>query len=100
MSSKRAGSPPAVASEKVRAPALRLDSPVSALPRVTPADAKRLRRLGLETVRDLLLNLPFGWESFGGPAAIADLRAGADAMLVATVARAAARPTPRRGLEL
>jgi ATP-dependent DNA helicase RecG len=64
---------------------LRLDSPVERLPRVTATEVKLLRRLGLETVRDLLLHLPFGWDSFGGPTAVAQLPPGQQATVIVTV---------------
>jgi ATP-dependent DNA helicase RecG len=81
-------------------PPLTLDSPVSHLPRIGREDVKRLRRLGLETVRDLLLDLPFGWESFGGQAAVADLAPGDAATVVGTVTRVAQKRTPRKGMDL
>jgi ATP-dependent DNA helicase RecG len=73
---------------------------VSALPRAGSADVRRLHRLGLRTVRDLLLHLPFGWESYGAPAAIADLRVGAQATVLATVVNVTARRTPVRAMQL
>jgi RecG-like helicase len=50
-----------------------LDAPVSALPKVKPADIKRLAKLGIETIRELLLTLPFDWETYGAPVAVASL---------------------------
>src|SRR5437879_13001417 len=75
---------------------LRLDSPVSSLPRCTSADARRLERLGLRTVHDLLLHLPFGWEDFGEGVMISELRPGERATVVGTVANIAAKRTPRQ----
>jgi ATP-dependent DNA helicase RecG len=66
-------------------PPLRLDSPVDELPRVRTTEVKLLRRLGLQTVRDLLLHLPFGWESYGGPASIADLPLDVPATVLVTI---------------
>ncbi|MDQ6637796.1 MAG: hypothetical protein M3Y62_08430, partial [Candidatus Dormibacteraeota bacterium] len=43
---------------------LTLTSPVSDLPNCSATNVKALDRLGIRTVKDLLLNLPFGWESF------------------------------------
>ncbi|TAN34501.1 ATP-dependent DNA helicase RecG [bacterium] len=77
-----------------------LDAAVSALPKVKPADAKRLTRLGLVTIRDLLLALPFGWEAYGEPAAVANLTSGQQATVIGTIAAIGAKRTPRRGLRL
>src|SRR5919199_1968871 len=78
---------------------LHLDSAVASLPRVAAADARRLRRLGVHTVRELLLNLPYGWEEYGGPVPIARLEPGSQATVVGTVRRIGERPT-RRGVRL
>ena len=79
---------------------LRIDSPVTELPRASTADVKRLRKLGLHNVRDLLLHLPFGWESYGAPVPIAELPLDAHATVLVTVVRAAAKRTPRRNIQL
>jgi len=50
-----------------------LNSPVASLSKVKPADARRLSKLGIETIRDLLMTLPFDWEIYGAPRRIADL---------------------------
>ena len=80
--------------------AISLDSPVSDLTRATAADARRLARLGIETVRDLLLALPFGLEEYGAPAPIAALRPGVQATVVGAVTSISAKRTPRRGMRL
>src|SRR5437879_1845796 len=77
-------------------PALTLDSPVSRLPRCSAFDARRLEKLGLRTVRDLLLALPFGWEDYGKGLAISELRPGERATVVATIDSIAARRSPRQ----
>src|SRR5205809_4858668 len=74
-------------------PPLHPGSPVSDIPRVGAADVKNLRKLGLQTVGDLLLNLPYGWDSFGGPTPITGLLPGSAATVVVTVMRIAARKT-------
>ena len=79
---------------------LTLDSPVSALPRATATDVRRLRRLGLETVRDLLLHLPYDWETYGGPTAIAAVDDGDQATVIGTLLRIVAKRTPRRNMQL
>jgi len=48
-----------------------LGSPVTEIPKVGPADANRLAKLGIFTVRDLLVRLPFGWDEYGEPSAVA-----------------------------
>jgi ATP-dependent DNA helicase RecG len=79
---------------------LRLDSPVSDLPRCSGAEARRLQKLGLRSVRDLLLHLPFGWEDFGKGVLVRELRPGERATVVGTIAGIAAKRTPRRGMQL
>ncbi|MFI5284077.1 MAG: ATP-dependent DNA helicase RecG [Candidatus Dormibacterales bacterium] len=75
-----------------------LDSPVTSL--AGPADAKRLGKLGISTVRDLLLTLPFDWEAFGEPARVADLVVGQPATVVGTILSVAAKQTFRRRMRL
>jgi ATP-dependent DNA helicase RecG len=79
---------------------LRLDSPVSDLPRCTPSDTRRLQKLGLRTVGDLLLHLPFGWEDFGRGVPISELRPDQRATVVGTIAGIAAKRTPRQRKQL
>ncbi len=67
------------------APPLALDSPVTELPRLSAADARRLARLGVATVRDLLLHLPFEFDSYEEVASIAGAAADARAMVMATL---------------
>src|SRR5258708_39094041 len=66
-------------------PRLAPESPVKELPKVKPLDQKRLAALGILTVRDLLLHLPFGWDSFGDPKPIADLEIGTLATVVGSI---------------
>ena len=61
----------------------RLDDSVRALG-VGPADSARLQKLGVRTVRDLLLELPFDWESYGEPTPVSQLKAGEPATVVGT----------------
>jgi ATP-dependent DNA helicase RecG len=77
-----------------------LDSPLGLLPRVSSTDVRRLQRLGLQTVRDLLLHLPFGWEAYGQPVALTEVAPGGQATVVGEVERVAAKRTPRRGMQL
>src|SRR5579859_3781143 len=77
-----------------------LDALVSALPKVRPADARRLGKLGITTIRDLLLTLPFGWEAYGAPAMVSGLVAGQPATVVGTIASISAKQTLRRRMRL
>jgi ATP-dependent DNA helicase RecG len=76
------------------------DAPVSGLPRIAPVDVKRLAKLGITTVRDLLLDLPYGWEWYGQPVPVARLRPGDQATVVGTLVRVLARRSPRGRLDL
>ncbi len=66
-------------------PRLALESPVKELPKVKPLDLKRLTALGIRTVRDLLLDLPFAWDEFGDPKPIAQLTPGTLATVTGTI---------------
>jgi ATP-dependent DNA helicase RecG len=79
---------------------LHLGSPVVELPRISKADATRLRRLGVETVRDLLFFLPYGWDRYGAPMPIADLRAGVLATVTGRVSSIGGRRAARRNMQL
>ena len=77
-----------------------LTARVEALPKVRPADAKKLSKLGIETIHDLLLTLPFDWEAYGAPAGIAALEPGRQATVVGTVVDVGAKQTPRKRMRL
>ena len=77
-----------------------LESAVEKLPDIGAVNAKRLAKLGIETIRDLLLTLPFGWDSYGAPTRIADLRVGEQATIVGKVGSITAKRSPRRGIRL
>ena len=77
-----------------------LDAPVETLKDVGPQGAKRLGKLGVETVRDLLLTLPFDWETYGDPMAISDIAPGTQATVVGTVASIAAKLTKYKRMRL
>src|SRR6266576_903166 len=64
-----------------------LDAPVSKLPDVGPSAEKRLNKLGIATIRDLLLTLPFGWETYGEPTGIESLTPGVQATVVGRVVK-------------
>src|SRR5436853_6142079 len=77
-----------------------LDAAVSNLADVGPTNAKRLEKLGVKTIRDLLLTLPFGWESYGGPATISSLEPGTQATVLGRVKSIRPKITPHRRLKL
>ena len=77
-----------------------LDAPVSVLPDLGEKNEKRLNKLGIETVRDLLLMLPFGWETYGGPAPIDTLVPGRQATVVGTVESIGAKVSRQRRIKL
>ncbi|OLB96684.1 MAG: hypothetical protein AUI15_13845 [Actinobacteria bacterium 13_2_20CM_2_66_6] len=65
-----------------------------------PTNARRLEKLGIRTIRDLLLALPFGWESYGGPTAISSLSPGTQATVVGFVKSINAKQSLRRRIKL
>jgi ATP-dependent DNA helicase RecG len=77
-----------------------LDAPVGALPKVKPADVKRLAKLGILTIRDLLLTLPFDWETYGAPTEVSLLVPGQQATVIGTISAISAKQTPRRRIRL
>ena len=77
-----------------------VDAPVSALPKFTAPDAKRLGKLGVKSIRDLLMMLPFGWESYGEPTPVSALLPGVQATVVGTVASIAPKITRFKRMKL
>jgi ATP-dependent DNA helicase RecG len=77
-----------------------LDAPVAHLPKVKPADDKNLKKLGIETIRDLLLALPFGWETYGEPVSVASLSPGVQATVIGTVSSIAPKITRIKRMKL
>jgi ATP-dependent DNA helicase RecG len=77
-----------------------LDAPISALPKIKAPDVGRLHRLGVDTFRDLLLTLPFGWETYGEPVPIASLIAGAQSTVVGTIMSIAPKITKFKRMKL
>ncbi len=62
-----------------------LRSPISELSRVGKTTSRLLKKLGLETVQDLLFYFPFRYEDFTAAKSIADLKAGTSAQVVGTI---------------
>jgi len=77
-----------------------LDAPVATLPKIKAANVKQLAKLGIETVRDLLLTLPFDWEAYGAPADVSQLIPGRPASVIGTIIAINAKVTPRRRMRL
>ena len=77
-----------------------LTSPVDAVPKVGPADAAKLAKLGIATVRDLLLHLPFDWDEYGEPTAVAKLIDGRQATVIGTVTTISARRSKYKKMAL
>jgi ATP-dependent DNA helicase RecG len=77
-----------------------LDAPVAVLPKIKAPDVNRLNKLGVETIRDLLLTLPFDWETYGEPVAVASLKPGVQATVVGTVNSIAPKITKFKRMKL
>jgi len=77
-----------------------LGSPVTEIPKVGPADANRLAKLGIFTVRDLLMHLPFGWDEYGEPTAVANLIDGKQATVIGTVTEISAKRSKYKKMQL
>jgi ATP-dependent DNA helicase RecG len=73
---------------------------VTALPKVGPADAKRLAKLGIATVADLLRTLPFAWDEYGEPIPVSDLDDGKQATVIGIISAIAAKRTLRKRMQL
>ena len=73
---------------------------MTALPKVGPLDAKRLAKLGISTVEDLLLTLPFGWDEYGEPVPIAYIEDGKQATVIGIISAIAAKRTLRKRMQL
>ncbi|MFP4155218.1 MAG: ATP-dependent DNA helicase RecG [Halothiobacillaceae bacterium] len=64
--------------------------PITELKGVGPALGKRLARLGIETVQDLLLHLPFRYQDRGTARRLAEILPGEEALVEVTVVEARA----------
>jgi ATP-dependent DNA helicase RecG len=80
--------------------AIRLSSPVIDVPKVGPTDSTRLSKLGIVTVRDLLLYLPFGWDEYGEPTAVTDLTDGKQATVIGTLSAISAKRSMKKRMPL
>ncbi|MDQ7029660.1 MAG: ATP-dependent DNA helicase RecG [Ardenticatenia bacterium] len=75
----------------------RLDEPVRYLPGVGERRAAHLRRLGIETVRDLLYHLPHRYDDFRTMKAISELVYGETVTVTGVVQKTESREGRRRG---
>jgi ATP-dependent DNA helicase RecG len=73
-----------------------LERPVDVLPGVGPAVKKKLARLGLERVGDLLAHRPFRYEEPADQKRISELMIDEEAVIEVEVERFSSRPTRRR----
>ena len=73
-----------------------LDTPLAELAKVKPKELGAYAKLGLVTVRDLLLDLPVGWETYGEPVRVRDLTPGSQATIVGTLGSISARQARSR----
>ena len=78
----------------------RLAVPLSALGGVGPKLAERAARIGVETVGDLLANVPHRHEDRSDQTLISDLPLGAEKTIAVVVQSAKVRPTRRRNLKI
>ena len=76
----------------------RLDEPLTALPGIGPGSATKLARLGLVTVRDLILHLPFRYEDRTRSVPFDDLTAGQECLVTGQVLQAQLAYGRRRSL--
>ena len=78
----------------------KLNRPVALLKGVGKTTERRLRGLGIETVGDLLLHLPFRHEPPSRIAYVGDLRVGEEVTLKVSVLSCAVRETARRRIKV
>ncbi|MCX6784717.1 MAG: ATP-dependent DNA helicase RecG [Candidatus Komeilibacteria bacterium] len=79
---------------------LELNQPVTALPKIGPALQKNLNRLGLETIRDLLLHTPFRYDDFRLIKKIHDLTIGEVATIKGAITSITNKRSPRKRLNI
>ncbi|PIR13820.1 ATP-dependent DNA helicase RecG [Candidatus Falkowbacteria bacterium CG11_big_fil_rev_8_21_14_0_20_39_10] len=75
---------------------LTLESDIAKITRVGVTTAKRLKKIGLETVHDLLFYFPFRYEDFSRLEKISDLKAGQNANIVGQIELISNKRSPRK----
>lgn len=79
---------------------LKLETSVQYLPGVGPKMAGKLKRLGIETVRDLLFYYPRTWQDFSRPVPIKSLRIGDNAIIKAEIMEIKISRTRRKWMSI
>ncbi len=79
---------------------MNLSSPINQINGIGSVTARRLKKLDIVTVQDLLLYLPFRYEDFSHQSSIADLQAGEVATITATIELIQNKRSPRRRMNL
>jgi len=64
---------------------MKLEAPIQNLVGVGPKVAEKLKRLGIETVRDLLFYFPRAWQDFSKPQTIKSLRINEEVVIKASI---------------
>ncbi len=77
-----------------------LSTPLSKISGMQTRFVSKLKKLGIETVRDLIFHFPVRYEDFSRVYAIEELSAGGEATITATVESIKSRHTWKRGLFL
>ena len=79
---------------------MKLETRILSLPGVGPKMAEKLKRLGIETVRDLLFYFPRRWDDFSNPQKISSLRIGQDAIIKAKIFQIRQNRTRRKWMSI
>src|SRR3989338_1567471 len=79
---------------------LNLETDIANINRVGAATAKKLKKLGIEKVRDLLFFFPFRYDDFSQVTPMAELRAGQSANVVGQVELIQNKRSPRRRMNI
>ncbi|HVD00263.1 MAG TPA: ATP-dependent DNA helicase RecG [Candidatus Dormibacteraeota bacterium] len=77
-----------------------LDTPLDSLTGLRAGEKKALAKLGLRTVRELLLDLPVGIDTYGEPVRVRELRPGQQSTVIGTLTSIAVRRTKRKFMKL
>lgn len=77
-----------------------LDTDIIKISRVGETTAKRLKKLGIETARDLLFYFPFRYDDFSKVTLIRDLRRGMSANVVGQIELIQSKKSPRKRMNI
>lgn len=75
---------------------MNLDTPITQLTRIGPSTAKKLHRMGIKQVKDLLFHFPARYEDFSNIISISQVTPNAELTVVGAVAKITVMRTPRR----